>query len=107
MLAPYRRHLSRCPDRKKGQHFTLCKCPVWAYGKLPNGEVIRRSLQTSDWDRARRRIEILESGKDGEWFVPESTSLGLRTAADRYLENAKARNLRQSSIESYTNTLDH
>ena len=63
MLSPYRRHLDSCPHRSRGQHFTLCACPIWAYGRL-NGSIIRQSVRTNDWQRALQRIDNWERGTE-------------------------------------------
>jgi hypothetical protein len=59
MLSLYRRHLKKCPHRKKGREYTKCSCPIWADGYL-NDEDYRRSLKTRDWQRAIRLAEQLE-----------------------------------------------
>lgn len=101
MMTPYRRHITDCPHRPKGQHFTLCDCPIWVYGTLPgNPEPIRRALGTADWPRALRRIEILERG---ETDLPlEANQVQLATATARYLADLKARKLSDSTIALYT-----
>jgi hypothetical protein len=74
MLSLYRRHLKKCPhraksttgkhckDRNEGAAFIKCSCPIWCSGKL-NGEPVRESLETRDWQRAIRKLAALEDPK--------------------------------------------
>lgn len=91
-LTAYRRHLDECEHRPKGQSYTLCGCPVWVYG----GDV-RRSLKTNNWERALQRIQNLELG--GELEDPAGIPLGAATR--RFLADAKARELAESTIALY------
>jgi site-specific recombinase XerD len=100
-LTAYRRHLTDCPHLAKGQKYTLCDCPIWCYGTV-HGQRIRRSLGTTDVAKALRRIDDIERGQDDRQTSPLTPE-----AIRLYLESCKARNLRASSIESYTNTLGH
>ena len=59
MLTLWRRHLQKCIHRAKGREYTKCSCPIWCDGDL-NGERLRQSLKTRDWQRAIRLAERLE-----------------------------------------------
>lgn len=59
----YRRHIKACVPGQANRHHKRCKCPVWVHQKI-NGELIRRSLETSDWKRAEAIIAAWESGED-------------------------------------------
>jgi hypothetical protein len=61
VLTAHRRHLQACEHAAKGWNYTLCDCPVWCDGSL-NGARYTKSLKTTDWDRALRRIQMLEAG---------------------------------------------
>ncbi len=98
-LNAYRRHLASCEHRPKGQHYTLCDCPVWAYGQI-NGKPFRQSLNTNDWPRAQRRIEILLSGNP-DAVMPSPTGQTVSAAVTAYLSDCEARNLAQGTIRSY------
>src|SRR5215472_3604788 len=98
-LTPYRRHLAACELKSKGQNFTLCECPIHAYGTL-RGEPFRRSLNTNDWNRALRRIEALEQNPDTDGLLPTTPARGLAAAVKAYIADAEARNLRPTSIQS-------
>jgi site-specific recombinase XerD len=105
MVSPYRRHLEDCPHKKKGQVFTLCECPIWCYGRLANGEPVRRSLQTTDWQRATHRIEIIERGEEALFTQDQAGKV--RDAADQFLASCRRRSLQESTISSYERTLEH
>jgi site-specific recombinase XerD len=105
MLTPYRRHTETCPHRAKGQHYTLCQCPTWCYGQLPNGEPVRQSLKTMDWSRAQQRLEHVLRG--GDVFESRSAAPDLASAITQFLASCKARNLEDSTVASYTRTLEH
>lgn len=59
MLTLYRRHLARCPHRRKGRAWPKCSCPIWVDGTL-GGKRYRKSLGLRDWARAARRLAELE-----------------------------------------------
>jgi site-specific recombinase XerD len=62
MLNLYRRHVRKCPHRKKGTSHVKCNCPVWCDGEL-SGRRVRESLKTRDWQRAIRRLAEKEDPK--------------------------------------------
>src|SRR5690349_10525377 len=102
MLAPHRRHLKSCEHAPKGWNFTLCDCPVWCDGML-NGQRITRSLQTRNWERALSKINALERGVDIGIELDPNRSVAHAVAA--FLKNCASRNLKPSSLRSYTRTL--
>jgi integrase len=109
MLGSYRRHLKSCPDRHKGQHFSLCQCPIWGYGEL-NGKPFRQSLRTTDSDRANHIMNALEAGRDPYWLqtaaatTPTQRTIG--TAVTAFLE-ACGQDNEQSTIKVYRTALKH
>lgn len=62
MLNLYRRHSKGCPHRAKGQEYTKCACPIWCDGYV-NGKRQRQTLKTQNWQRAIRRLAVLEDPK--------------------------------------------
>lgn len=104
MFTLHRRHLRNCPERAKGWNFTLCDCPIWCDGKL-NGERYTRSLQTRDMAQAQRRVGRLERGDDTEALAPAPTRT-VASAIKVYLEDAKRRKLRPSTMRSYERTFE-
>lgn len=105
MLKAHRRHLKSCPHVRKGWNYTLCSCPLWCDGIL-NGIRVKRSLGTNDWDRALRRIRILEQGGEQMPDVRKPART-IATAVTEYLDSCRGRNLRESTIDSYSKTLGY
>lgn len=107
MLQPYRRHLKSCPHRSKGQSFTLCQCPIWAYGEV-NGRPFRQSLHTTEGARAEKIMQMIEAGRDPIYL--QTATPGQRTIAAAiaaYLDACRQRNIRESTIELYERTLNY
>lgn len=105
-LTPYRRHLKICLHRAKGQHYSLCSCPVWIYGELPDGRPVRQTLHTRDWRQALERIEIL--CRSGNLTPAADTAAHPLDAGIRdFLEDSRKRNLGVGTLRSYRRTLDH
>lgn len=104
MWSLHRRHLTECPQKRKGWNFTLCDCPVWASATLPTGQRVRKSLGTNDWNRATERLAILERG--GE-LTPEirRNEITVSAAVEHFLKDCRHRDLAKSTIDSYTKTL--
>lgn len=112
MLSMYRRHLGKCPHQHlqgealhEAQKRTKkkCSCPIWCDGEL-NSKRYRRSLKTRDWARAARRVEKLEARPEGTTAAPMPA---LAAAIDSYLADCRARNLTDSTVRSYSKTLEH
>jgi site-specific recombinase XerD len=99
-VSPYRRHLSSCPHKSKGQHYTLCNCPIWCYGETDASKPVRCSLRTNDWNRGQRRAELLQKGQT-EVFLPEGKGSGLtlHDAIEAYRADAAARHLATSTLD--------
>jgi integrase/recombinase XerD len=105
MLDLYRRHVPDCPNFEKGSHATNCQCPIWAYGTVPtqHGERrIRQAMKLRDWSRAVRRADQMER-KPAEFIEPTR----VRKACDSYLADCRSRKLAESTITSYSKTLEH
>lgn len=104
MLTPHRRHLAECEHVAKGWNYTLCECPIWCDGTL-NGKRFRRSLHTTNWERAVRRIGKLERGEDQD-FIDSTNGRTLTSAVKAYIEDCVRRQLESSTIRSYRTCLD-
>jgi len=102
VLNLYRRHLAECkPAKEKGNAWTKCTCPIWCDGEVC-GKRTRKSLKTRDWARAVKRAEKLEAGPEGARIV-----VSVADAIASYLGDCQARNLADSTVESYSKTLEH
>src|SRR5579872_3105655 len=104
MLSAHRRHLRTCEHAAKGWNYTLCDCPVWCAGML-NGRRVRKSLDTTNWERALRRMQAWERGGEEP---PESVATGitLDRAIQAFLASRAQNNLQPSTIRNYNGTLD-
>lgn len=103
----YRRHVQKCPEKKKGINHTACNCPVWADGDHPlTGARVRRSIGTRDWSRAKRLLDRWES--DVRAGGIEAIRLPpLKEVIAAYLKDCEVRRLAPATIRSYTKALDH
>lgn len=100
MLAIYRRHQPPC--RRTSRRFRNCKCPIWVQGSL-GGEYVRRSLDLRAWEAAVDLVRGWESaGKVGERRIEIPT---IAEAVEKFLADAKGRNLRESSLKKYRRLL--
>lgn len=97
----YRRHLSDCKFKRKGQNYTTCRCPIWVDGKL-NGKRYRKAMGTSDWARAERRIHALQDKPNSA----AATGLTIKKCIESYVRDCHARKLADSTIVNYRFTLN-
>ena len=106
----WRRHKTGCvpaancrcrKERKRDCH--CCRCPIWIDGYDRKGRK-RESLDTGDWSKAERRAlereAAWEKGKSSASL--ERVEVSVETACDDFLENAKARGLRDSTRYKYS-----
>jgi integrase len=99
LLTIYRRHTRICGHRKKGRRHHHCRCPIWVQGTLA-GEDIRRSTALQNWQKAHELLREWEvSGRQPE-EQPEIVTVHF--ACDRFLEDAAARGLAESTMKKYT-----
>jgi len=97
MLTLYRRHLKRC-SKKDDRYWKRCSCPMWVEGTV-NGTYIRHSLQTASWERAQGLALEIESADDPKAPpAKKEEAITIQQAVDEYLEDAKARDLAESTL---------
>lgn len=104
MLQPYRRHLKSCPHRSKGQWFTLCQCPIWAYGEV-DGKPFRQSLRTRSGPRAEQIMQMIEAGRDPVGLQARADTRSIGSAVGEFLKDCRGRNIRNSTLDLYSRTL--
>ena len=95
MLVLFRRHTPVCPHKDEGRDWIKCRCPVWIDWHIGRKR-IRKPLQTRDWQAAQilaRKLEV--EGVTSE-IVPQT----LEQVSKKFLEDAKARGLRQASPDN-------
>jgi integrase len=103
-LSLYRRHSDSCTGKfhlkPNPQDFTKCKCPIYAYG-CENGKIVRRSMKTRDWERAKRMLN-----GDVEAIVnPAPPAKTIASAIEEFIADCQHRHLDAKTIRSYKTIL--
>jgi len=98
MLTTYRRHKKTCEHRSEGRKYRRCRCPIWVDGFL-SGQEIRKSLETSDWEKAQDLIREWEA--KGIQDANRDRHVSIAQACDDFLADAGARNLRDKTVYKY------
>jgi integrase/recombinase XerD len=110
-ISTYRRHLKTCPHAAKGIGWSLCDCPIWAYGTLPSGQKIRKSLGTASREKANEIADMLEAGRDPYWLqqapdpAPAQRTVG--DAVTAFLETWERNGAKPSTLVAYRHTFQH
>lgn len=99
MLTLFRRHLKKCPHQSR--RYRRCSCPISVEGSL-KGERIRKALDLTSWEAAENLVR--------EWSArgalgAEAHRLSPRVAAERFIADARARQLKPGTVELYEQTL--
>ena len=102
-LALYRRHLSGCAHLAKGNQWTRCQCPIWVQGSI-GGETIRRSMNTANWTAASTSVHQWQSSGRIGVLKPELPTI--TDAVDKFLKEAKTRNLAATTIQKRRELLE-
>jgi integrase len=99
MITAYRRHAEDCPHKDKGKAYSLCNCPISAYGTI-KGLPFRHSLKTRDAAVAEARIRELEGGCA---VLITLNAPKLAVAVEKYLEDCLKRKdpIRESTHRQY------
>jgi len=82
----------------QGRGYRRCRCPVWVDGFFA-GEEVRKSLCTADWQKAQDLVRGMEATNNEPKSIPEPLTIQL--SRDRFLADAKARQLNESTIYKY------
>src|SRR6266851_5278922 len=98
MLTIYRRHRKECEHRSKGRKYRRCRCPIWVDGFF-QGREIRKSLNTADWQKAQDTIRLWEAQQSEPKVGQEPATI--HNAGDRFLADARARQLNESTVYKY------
>jgi len=96
MLNLWRRHVAACPHRGKGRNYLKCQCPIWMDWRL-DGPRMRRPVGTRNWDVAQRKAREWEA----QGFADGGKTTCVQEATDKFIEDAKARNLRDATLYKY------
>jgi integrase len=92
VLDIYKRHSKECPHRED-RHHRRCDCVYWINGTL-EGTFRRESLKTRSFERATALVREIEDGKN-------TRRTTVKEATTSFLDDAKARGLRESSLYKY------
>jgi len=98
MLTIYRRHRKDCKHRSEGRKYRRCRCPIWVDG-LFIGREIRKSLDSTDWQKAQDVVREMEATESEPKDANEPITIQL--AGDKFLADANARKLNESTIYKY------
>ena len=99
MLTIYRRHTKGCAHRQEGRQYRRCRCPIWVDGTLA-GEEVRRTTGLQNWEKAQELVRDWEvSGRQAE---QQSEIVTVCFACERFLEDAAARGLAESTMRKYS-----
>jgi len=114
MLTIYRRHKRECDHRACHRHVCTvaepradrrptrcsCRCPLWADG-FHEGLEIRKSLRENTWDAAQEALERLKKNCGRLPEKPENEPTRIEYACERYMADARERNLNESTLYKY------
>jgi len=87
----YRRHLKSCQHRKERFH-RRCGCPIW-FDARADGRRLRKSMQTSDWTKAEKRMAAADQ--------PVREQVTVSQAIEDFLADARARGLNPRTVYKY------
>jgi integrase/recombinase XerD len=98
MLTIYRRHRKDCEHRSEGRGYRRCRCPIWVDGFLA-GEEIRKSLGTSDWQKAQDHVRQWES----QQAEPKDTRepITVKQAGENFTTDVRSRGLSDCTVYKY------
>jgi integrase len=106
MLHVYTRHRRSC-EHRGDVYWRRCRCPKWLRGLLLNGQKIRRTARTSNWENAEKLARKLEADVDSDRAKSESRrELTLRQAVQTFMGDQKARGLAKESPNKYRTLLE-
>ena len=94
MLVLWRRHELSCPHTSRKSK--KCRCPIWVDWRL-SGKRIRKPIGLRDWSLAQQRARVWES----EGIVGGGSPVLIKAACDKFLDDAKARGLREPTLYKY------
>ncbi|MGD0580625.1 MAG: tyrosine-type recombinase/integrase [Bryobacteraceae bacterium] len=99
----FRRHVPECKHAADGVAWLRCDCPIHIYGRLPDGQTIRRGLGTRDWSIAMRKLDLLARGELTVEKPIERHTVAAGIKA--FLADCARRGLGRGTVDAYENTL--
>ncbi|MGB8593785.1 MAG: tyrosine-type recombinase/integrase, partial [Candidatus Acidiferrales bacterium] len=98
MLSIYRRHRRSCAHRSEGRKHQDCRCPIWVSGSI-GGQEIRKVLGELNWRRANKAVlEWEETASEPQTLAGR---ISIAEAMDEFLADARARKLKDSTIDRH------
>jgi integrase/recombinase XerD len=94
VLVLFRRHEKGCRYTSRDER--RCRCGIWLDWHVA-GKRVRKPLGLRDWQAAQQRARDLEA--DG--FVESGVSPTIEEACKKYLADAEARQLRETTLQKY------
>jgi integrase len=109
MLTVFRRHTRDCPFYGKSRHARgsrTCanRCPLWVQGTLA-GERVRKALNLTAWEAASDLVRAWESA--GEIGAVRQQIPTLHEAVEKYIADARGRNLADESLKRVQYAVEH
>lgn len=95
MLTMFRRHLGSCPHVEKGRVWRKCKCPISVEGRLVSGKIVRRALNTSNWQFAADLVLQMEVNQQ------DTAPITVGNAITRFLADGEGRHLSPATTKKY------
>jgi integrase/recombinase XerD len=96
MLIVHRRHVDDCPHKYEGRSYRKCSCPLWIDWRVGRKR-IQKPLGTRDWGVAQIQARKIEVDGLTTTIIPTT----IESACDKYLEDARARGLKEESLRKY------
>jgi integrase len=98
VLTIFRRHRKVCSHRGEGRGYRRCQCPISVEGFVSEN-LVRRSLKTRDWQKAQDTVRQWEAERREP--VEQEQPVGISEATEKFLVDAEARKLNESTIYKY------
>lgn len=100
MLTLFRRHLASCSHSSR--QYRRCRCPIHVEGTLA-GQPVRKSLDLTSWEAAQDLVREWEAKRK----VGAAVEPDVRTAGEKFIADARARNLRESTLVPLKRVVEH
>jgi site-specific recombinase XerD len=103
MLSIYRRHNPAKCSSTDTQHCTNKRypCPIWIRGSKPDGNEIRKSLKSRDWNKATEIMREIEA--TGLKPAPVARrGVTIEDWRDQFVKNARTEGVSEETLRKYT-----
>src|SRR5262244_3233435 len=100
MLRVVPRHLKGCGESSESKSCPpkqRIKCPLWVKGRM-DGKLIRRSLNTTNWQIAAHKVTQIEAAGSVQ---PNKPPITVAEGVARFLREAESRELRPATLKKF------